>query len=133
MASTCLFPFFFIQPTSSSPAYKISALSVYIQPERDILNHIEGDLSLLETHSELLYWTGFTSFTRLLFKISLNQQKKLSSHSRTGPEMVTTYFNLVHSLMAHLDELTHHSELKGVEFRKGSATNAMHLCDCNRR
>jgi hypothetical protein len=81
------------------------------------------------THSELLYRTGPTSFTRLLFKISLtnkrschrilNQQKKLSSHSCTGPKMATTYFALVHSLTARSNELTHHSKLKGMmEFRK---------------
>jgi hypothetical protein len=59
-----------------------------------------------DTHSELSYRTGPTSFTRLLFKISLNQQKKLSSHSSTGPKTATTYFALVRSLTERSNKLT---------------------------
>ena len=70
------------------------------------------------THSELSYRTGPTSFTRLLFKISLNQQKKLSLHSCTGPKMATTYFTLVRSLTARLNELIQ-GQFEWMEFRRG--------------
>jgi hypothetical protein len=83
-----------------------------------VLNHIDGDLGLWNTQSELLYQTGPTSFTRHILEISLHQRKKSSSHSSTLPKTAITYFALVRSLTAHSNELIH-SELKWMEFRMG--------------
>ncbi len=70
------------------------------------------------THSEYSSCTGPNSFTRLLFKISLNRQKKSSSHSSTGPKTAKMYFVLVRSLTASSNELTH-GKFEWMEFRRG--------------
>ena len=97
-----------------------------------VLNHIDGDLGLWNTQSELLYQTGPTSFTRHILEISLHQRKKSSSHSSTLPKTAITYFALVRSHTVRSNELIH-SESNGWNFGWGNAPKVMHLCDCNPR
>ncbi len=84
-----------------------------------IVNLIGGDLSMMENRFKIVVsdWPHLVYVAT--FQDLLVQQKKLSSHSSTGTKMATKYFALVHSLTARSNEITHHSELKGMmEFRK---------------
>jgi hypothetical protein len=88
-----------------------------------ILNHIEGNLGLVEYPIQIVVSDPPHLFTRLLLKISLFQRKKLSSHSCTLPKSATMYFALVCSLMASSNELTH-SEFKWMEFQRGECLHS---------
>jgi hypothetical protein len=83
-----------------------------------VLNHINGDLGLLEYPIRIVISDRPTSFTRHILEISLHQRKKSSSHSSTLPKTAITYFALVRSLTAHSNELIH-SEFKWMEFWMG--------------
>jgi len=118
-ASTYSFPFYFIHPPSCSAAYKISALSVYSQPERIRTQSYRrrfGPVGIPNPNCRIR--PAPPRLRGISWRSPLHQRKKSSSHSSTLPKTAITYVALVCSLTARSNELIH-SEFKWIEFWMG--------------